>query len=232
MNAIDDLLRRNARFAERAHGQLPFLPRLGMCVVTCPDARVDPHVVLGLELGDAAVVRAAGGRISPIVLQQLLFLQAAGAARGQTGAGLELVLMTHTDCGIVDLQGPEHRDGLAAFLGCTPDELDSKSVADPYAAVRVDIDTLASNPLIPGSLNVTGLVYDVHTARARLVERRCPLRASPTKACDPAGQSRVPAKGAGASAQAGPHGQARVLEGQGHGVADEVLVDVPKSFLD
>jgi carbonic anhydrase len=181
-NAVDDLLARNARFAERDHRPLPFLPRLGMCVVTCPDARVDPHAVLGLELGDAAVVRAAAGRISPIVLQQLLFLQAAGAARGQTATSLELVLMTHTDCGIVDLQGPEHRNGLAAFLGCTPEELNGKSVADPYAAVRVDIETLAAHPMIPASLSVTGLVYDVHTARATLVERRSPLRAGPSGA--------------------------------------------------
>lgn len=177
MSVVDDLLARNTRFAERDHTELPLLPRLGMCVITCPDARVDPHAVLGLELGDAAVVRAAAGRISPIVLQQLLFLQAAGAARGQAGAGLELVLMTHTDCGIVDLERPEFRDGLAAFLGCPPGELDRKSVADPYGAVRVDIETLAANPMIPASLSVTGLVYDVHTGHAELVERRAPLRA-------------------------------------------------------
>jgi carbonic anhydrase len=174
--AIDELLARNARFAERDHTELALLPRLGMCVVTCPDPRVDPAQVLGIELGDAAVVRAAAGRISPIVLQQLLFLQAAGAATGQSNTGLELVLMTHTDCGITHLQGPEHRDGLAAFLGCTPDELDSKSVGDPHGAVRADIEWLAASPLIPASLSVTGLVYDVHTGHAELVERRSPLR--------------------------------------------------------
>lgn len=176
MSVVDELLARNARFAESDRVPLSVLPRLGTCVVTCPDARVDPHAVLGLGLGDAAVVRAAAGRVSPIVLQQLLFLQAAGAARGQSPTGLELILMTHTDCGIVDLQGPEYRDGLAAFLGCTVDELDAKSVADPFGAVRVDIETLAANPLIPSSLSVTGLVYDVHTGRAELVERRAPLR--------------------------------------------------------
>jgi carbonic anhydrase len=175
MTPVTQLLERNARLAE-AHAELPFLPRLGMCIVTCPDPRVDPAAVFGLEPGDAAVVRAAAGRISPIVLQQLAFIQAAGAATGQPGTGAELVLMTHTDCGITRLQGAEHRDGLAAFLGCDVDELGDKSVGDPYGAVRVDIQALARSPLIPASLSVTGMVYDVRTGLAELVERRSPLR--------------------------------------------------------
>ncbi len=176
MGVIDDLLERNRRFAEHDHEELGFLPRLGMCVLTCPDPRVDPAQILGLQLGDAAVIRAAAGRISPIVLQQLLVLRAAGAAAGQGDLGLELVLMTHTDCGITHLQGPEHRDGLAAFLGCTVEELDGKSVGDPYGAVRSDIEWLAASPVIPASLSVSGVVYDVHSGRAELVERRSPLR--------------------------------------------------------
>lgn len=178
MSAVDELLQRNEGFARSHQSGQSLLPRLRACIVTCPDPRVDPSHVLGLELGDAAVVRAAGGRLSPIVLQQLLFLQAAGAAAGGngTGDGFELVLMQHTDCGIRHLMGAETREGLAAFLGCTVEELEGKSVGDPYGAVRVDIEALAANPLIPDSLTVTGLVYDVDTGRAELVERRAPLR--------------------------------------------------------
>lgn len=176
MNATTELLERNKRFAQDDLAELPFLPRLRTCIVTCPDSRVDPAHVLGVELGDAAVVRAAAGRVSPIVLQQLLFLTLAGAAAGQANEGLELVLMQHTDCGIARLQGPEHRDALAAFLGVAPDELEAKSIGDPYNAIRVDIETLAANPLLPDSLAVSGLVYDVATGRAELVERRAPLR--------------------------------------------------------
>jgi carbonic anhydrase len=179
MSVVDELLERSAHVAQR-HTELPFLPRLGMCIVSCPDPRVDPAVIFGLEPGDAAVVRAAAGRISPIVLQQLLFLQAAGAAAGQASSGLELVLMTHTDCGITRLQGPDYRDALAAFLGCAPDELADKSVGDPAGAVRVDLQLLADTPLIPDSLSVTGLVYDVHTGRVSEVERRSPLRGAAT----------------------------------------------------
>lgn len=132
--------------------------------------------MLGLDLGDAAVVRAAGGRVSPIVLQQLLFLQATGAIVGDGDGALELVLMQHTDCGIAHFTSPDLRDGLAAFLGCTVEELDGKAVGDPHGAIRVDIDALAANPLIPDSLSVSGLVYDVDSGRAELVERRAPLR--------------------------------------------------------
>jgi carbonic anhydrase len=175
LHAVDELLARNRLYAERHQSGQTVLPRLRTCIVTCPDPRVDPARVLGVELGDAAVIRAAGGRISPIVLQNLLFLQAVGAAAG-AGDGLELVLMPHTDCGIARLQVPESMERLAAFLGCTVDELDGRSVGDPYGAVRVDIAALAANPAIPDSLSVTGLVYDVETGRAELVERRSPLR--------------------------------------------------------
>ncbi|HEY1450825.1 MAG TPA: hypothetical protein VGF47_07715 [Solirubrobacteraceae bacterium] len=183
MNAVDQLLARNAQFAAGHEPGQPMLPALRTCVVTCPDARVDPAQVLGLKLGDAAVIRAAGGRISPIVLQNLVLLQAAGATVEQPqdsaqaqAEPFELVLMLHTDCGITRLQGPEYCDGLAAVLGCPTEQLDSKLVGDPYGAVRVDIEALAANPLIPDSLSVTGLVYDVDTGRVELVERRSPLR--------------------------------------------------------
>src|SRR5271165_3690743 len=109
MNPVDELLDRNARFAASYEPGRPALPALRTCVVSCPDPRVDPAQVLGLELGDAAVVRAAAGRISPIVLQQLLFLAQTGAATGQSQEGVELVLMQHTDCGITHFLGAKHR---------------------------------------------------------------------------------------------------------------------------
>ncbi len=176
MNAVEELLDRNARFAAGYAPGRPALPALRTCVVACPDPRVDPAQVLGLQLGDAAVVRAAAGRISPIVLQQLVFLQATGAAVGGSGEAFELVLLQHTDCGIRHFTGPDTRDGLAAFLGCAPDELDGKHVGDPRAAVSVDIDALAANPLIPDNLSVSGMVFDVDTGAVELVERRSPLR--------------------------------------------------------
>jgi carbonic anhydrase len=178
MTAIDTLVARNARFASDLHTDLPQLPRLRMCVVTCPDPRVDPAQILGLELGDAAVVRAAAGRISPIVLQQLMFLVAGAPAGQDITDGFELLLMQHTDCGIARLDVPEHHAGLAAFLGCAVDELPGKHVGDPYEAVRVDVDAVAGHAFLPAGLAVTGMVYDLASGRVEIVERRDRLRAS------------------------------------------------------
>jgi carbonic anhydrase len=175
-DVVEVLLRRNRAFASQTPGVLSLWPRLNACVVTCPDPRVDPAAVLGLELGDVGVVRAAGGRISPIVMQQLLFLAQAGAASGQRQEGLELILMGHTDCGMAHLLGAAQRELLSAFLGCAVEDLDAKAPGDPHRGVRVDIEELAANPLIPASLSVAGMVYDVATGLVEVVERRGPLR--------------------------------------------------------
>src|ERR1700753_133356 len=132
---VDQLVERNEHFAAGADGSLdlPMMPRLRTIVVTCPDPRVDPAVVLGLELGDAAVVRVAGGRVAPVVIQQLALLRAVGTVEGGSAAaveGVEVVLMGHTDCGVTRLDTPEYRDGLAAFFGCAADELEARSIHD------------------------------------------------------------------------------------------------------
>jgi len=175
VTVVDTLVRRNERLATH-HTELKPLPALGLCVVACPDPRVDPAHVLGLRPGEAAVVRAAAGRISPVIVDQLLLLQAAGAAAGQQAAGVELILMTHTDCGATALLVPPHRAALAALLGYRVDELDHKAIDDPYGAIRIDLDALAADPRVPSALSVTGIVYDVHTGRVQVVERRSPLR--------------------------------------------------------
>jgi carbonic anhydrase len=176
MDQVSELLERNARFAESDHEELPFLPRLRTLVLTCADHRVDPAKVLGLELGEALVIRNGGGRVTPAVLQNLAMLAAVAATEGGGGEGFELILMQHTDCGVGRLAGPEHADALAAYFGVTPEEVSEKSPDDPYAGIRIDIETLAGNPIVPASLSVSGLVYDVTTGRAELVERRSPLR--------------------------------------------------------
>jgi len=175
MTVVDTLVGRNERRAAH-HTELGALPTLGLCIVTCPDPRVDPVHVLGLEPGDAAVVRAAAGRVSPVVVNQLLLLQAAGTAAGQPASGLELILMTHTDCGVAGLLESPYRAALAALLGYHPDDLDAKAIDDPHRAIRVDLDALTDDHRVPSTLSVTGLVYDVHTGRVQLIERRSPLR--------------------------------------------------------
>jgi carbonic anhydrase len=118
-------------------------------------------------------------------MQQLAFLAATGSDYGQRPDGTELVLMTHTNCGIVNFTGDDRRDALAGFLGCSPGELSSRAVTDPREAVRRDIAILAASPQLPSELSVTGIVYDVQTGRTEVIERHSPLRPASQPNVDP-----------------------------------------------
>jgi carbonic anhydrase len=200
MSAIDTLLQRNAAFAERRFTpNLPLVTTLGITVLGCVDPRVDPAHVLGLEPGEAAVLRNIGGRVTPATLQMLTLLGRLPRlldSPSHTG-GMHLVVLQHTDCGITRMaQAP---DRLAPYFGITPDELDAKAVLDPYAAVQVDVASLkqAASALPEGSI-VTGLVYDVATGRAEIVVPTTPLG----DAGRSAGESTVPRGGADAPTRA------------------------------
>jgi carbonic anhydrase len=162
--SIEELVQRNATFAAGgAFAGLPFPTNRSLRVVGCVDSRVDPGDVLGLKLGDAVVMRNIGGRITPGVLRSWALLGRLG--RGEPPAG-RLVILHHTDCGIRRLA--EYPEQLAAFFEIPVSELDSKSVDDPYAAVRLDVGIARAT--LPPSLLVTGMVYDVHTGLVNVVD--------------------------------------------------------------
>ncbi|MGZ3581259.1 MAG: carbonic anhydrase [Ktedonobacterales bacterium] len=183
MSAINILLQRNAAFAEqRFTPNLPLATTLGITVIGCVDPRVDPAHVLGLELGEAGVLRNIGGRVTPAALQMLTLLgtlpRLLGAPR-PTG-GMHLVVLQHTDCGITRLA--REPDRLAPYFGVAPDELDAKAVLNPYAAVQVDVAALKQAvSALPEGSTVTGLVYDVATGRVEIV--------APTTSLGDAGRS-------------------------------------------
>jgi len=172
---LDELLDRNRAYAERHQNGLPSLPRRSLVVLTCMDHRIDPVAALGLEVGDAMVIRNAGGRVTPGFLQNLEMLGLVAQTRGSEVASMDLVLMQHTQCGVGGLMDA-HPDALASYFEVQPDQLDSLAPADPREGIRADIETLAANPAVPSSLSVTGLVFDVATGQVELVERRAPLR--------------------------------------------------------
>jgi carbonic anhydrase len=129
------------------------LPRRNLVILTCMDHRIDPLAVLDLELGDAMVIRNPGGRVTPDLIRDLGILDQVARARGSSLGELELILMQHTLCGANALTSTEPREG-----------------------VRTDIESLANEASIPGSVSVKGVVYDTETGRVELVERRAPLR--------------------------------------------------------
>jgi carbonic anhydrase len=166
---VDELIRRNGEFAA-AHDVtgLTMLPTGRTIVVGCVDPRVDPATVLGLELGEAAVIRNIGGRITPGI-QRTLALLGAIARKGGTrpGPGWNLVVIHHTDCGISLLL--DHPEALAAELGTRPDTLDRDSIIDPRVSLTADVATLRANTLLPPELVVSGLLYDTESGRLETV---------------------------------------------------------------
>ena len=164
MDAIETIKERNNHFAAHQFpGELAMMPALKTMIIGCVDPRVDPGEVLGLELGDAAVIRNIGGRITPATLQTMAMLRlvaAAGQAR-PPGPGWNLIVLHHTDCGIKRLTG--YPDLLAEHFGIDKAELDAKHIPDPWASVATDVAALKANPFLPPEFIVSGLVYDVDT---------------------------------------------------------------------
>ena len=168
----EELVRRNARFAaDGAFAGLPFPSNQTLRVLGCVDSRVDPSDVLGLDIGEAVVMRNIGGRVTPAVLRswQLLAKLGQQGAGGQPGGGPpHLVVLHHTDCGIKRLV--EYPEMLAEFFEIPVSDLDTKAVSDPYAAVAVDVDIVRR--ALPAGLLVSGLVYDTDTGLIEVVVPR------------------------------------------------------------
>ena len=142
MNFLDQLAGRNARFAETEFNpDLKMMPSTGTIVVGCVDPRVDPAAVLGLEQGEVAVIRNVGGRVTRNLIETLGILRVVAEAAGRPGGVRNLVLLHHTDCGII---GCYHHapDLLARHMGVEPGTLDELAVTDPYKAVVQDIAAL------------------------------------------------------------------------------------------
>ncbi|CAN5167968.1 carbonic anhydrase [soil metagenome] len=171
----DSINEGNAVFrAQGEYREAPMRPRRSMLIVGCADPRVDPEKVLGLRLGDAAVIRNIGGRVTAPTratiagLGQVGARSAEGAAPdeqpGEGATGLDVVVMHHTDCGILRL----NRDpiALAGYLGTDDVQLAAMHVTDPYASVAYDVAELRRLEL-PG-VRVWGLVYDVGTGLVEL----------------------------------------------------------------
>jgi carbonic anhydrase len=171
-----DLTKRNADFAASAFtADLRINPYGNMMVIGCVDPRVDPAYVLGLNNGEAAVIRNVGGRITPATLRTMLMLNKVGQANaaGRPAGVWNLVVLHHTDCGMTDLAAfPEL---LGEYFEIPADELEAKSVSDPVGSVRVDVDVILAKTRGPASV-VSGLVYDVSTGLAEMVVAPVPLR--------------------------------------------------------
>jgi carbonic anhydrase len=169
VDAVHTLTQRNAEFAKhRFTSGLRILPSLKTFVIGCVDPRVDPAQILGIDLGEVAVIRNIGGRVTSSLLKELALLRKlAQGAGGDFDQGWNFVVLQHTDCGILRMQGEPEQ--LADFFGIDTESLDTKKVGDPRAAVEIDVAVLKADPHMPVGLRATGLVYDVATGEVDTV---------------------------------------------------------------
>jgi carbonic anhydrase len=179
MGAIENLSERNTHFAKHHFTPgLKIAPQLKTLVIGCVDPRVDPAHIIGAALGEIAVIRNIGGRVTPDVLAEIALLaMLSSTLGGALGPGWDLIVLQHTDCGILRLQDPP--DKLAAMFDIEPATLDEKHVGDPRAAIKTDIATLRHSTLIPGAFRVSGVLYDVETGRTEIVDGPEVLRLDP-----------------------------------------------------
>jgi len=169
MTRITPLLERNEQFARDYTAPALGLPAAQLIVVSCLDHRVDPAIVLGLRLGDAPVIRNAGGRVTPAVIEDIAFLAfLAGQLFGDQLAAdalFEVAVIHHTQCGTSFLADPGFRDQAAAATGVPAAALEASAVTDPHVTVKADVERLLASPSIPPTVSVSGHVYDIATGR-------------------------------------------------------------------
>jgi carbonic anhydrase len=155
MSVVDEVTAANERYASGfTKGELPMPPGRRFAVVTCMDVCLDPAGFLGLEEGDAHVIRNAGGLVNDETIRSLVI------SHHLLGTE-EAVVIGHTDCGMLTFTN----DDLHGKLGPESETIDFQPFPDLAERVRQSVETIRSHPLLPDSFGATGFVYDVGTGR-------------------------------------------------------------------
>jgi carbonic anhydrase len=167
---FDELVRRNRVYIESGGpGKLTPVPATGVLIVTCIDPRVEPAAFLGIEPGDAIVLRNSGGRINDGTLADIAFISALAEAMGVDGPPLEVAVVHHTGCGSSFLADDGFRRRFAGRTGFVEADLLASAVTDPHATVRTDVQRLLSSPLATERIVVSGHVLDLQTGLVETV---------------------------------------------------------------
>ncbi|HVX69196.1 MAG TPA: carbonic anhydrase [Mycobacteriales bacterium] len=161
MSAADELIEHNVRYADKYDGPRPVIPSRHLTVVTCMDSRMDVHALLGLDLGEAHVIRNAGGVVTDDVIRSLAISQ----RRLHTQS---VVVIHHTDCGLLNLDEDAFVAELAAE-GTEPPTWRPRSFADVDADVAECVAGLRSSPYLKATDDIRGFVFDVGTGLLREV---------------------------------------------------------------
>ena len=169
MTRMTPLLERNQQFASTYTPGPLAPPTAQVVIVTCLDHRVDPAIVLGLRLGDAQVIRNAGGRVTQAVIDDIAYLaylaEQLFGGQGPADTLFEVAVVHHTQCGTGFLADPSFRQQAAEATGLSEAALEASAVADPHTTVKADVEHLLTSPLLSPKVSVSGHVYDIATGR-------------------------------------------------------------------
>jgi carbonic anhydrase len=162
MTATDELVENARRYAASFDaGGKPLPPAKKVAVVACMDARILPSKVLGLEVGDAHVIRNAGGVVSTDAIRSLVISQRLLGTE-------EILLIHHTDCGMLTFSDDDFRRSIQEDTGIKPD-WHSETMTDLEEDVRQSIARIHASPFLPEKGSVRGFVYDVESGELREV---------------------------------------------------------------
>jgi carbonic anhydrase len=158
MTVTDELLQNAERYAaDFDRGDLPLPPAKGVAVIACMDARLNPYAILGLQEGDAHVIRNAGGVVTDDEIRSLAISQRLLGTK-------EVILIHHTDCGMLTFKDDDFRRQIQDETGIKP-EWAAEAFDDLETDVRQSIARIKSSPFVPNKDNVRGFVYDVKTGQ-------------------------------------------------------------------
>ena len=165
MSVFDEFLTANQAYARSfTAGDLPMPPARKVAVLTCMDARLHPETLLGLAVGDAHVIRNAGGRASEDAIRSLVISE---RLLGTT----EIVVIHHTDCGMLTFTNTDLAQRIHDDLGVDVGDRDFLPFPDLEQSVRDDVARLRASPLIPKDIPIAGAVYDVQTGTMQALVR-------------------------------------------------------------
>src|SRR5579859_1647197 len=157
MSQYDEFVTANHQYVQAFdRGDLPMPPARHVAVVTCMDARLHPEKFLGLDIGDAHVIRNAGGRASEDALRSLAISE---RLLGTT----EVVVIHHTDCGMLTFTNEQLAEKIKQEVGADVHGQDFLPFSDLEQSVRDDVATIRQSPLIPKTIAIAGAIYDVRT---------------------------------------------------------------------
>ena len=157
MTVIDEYLANNARYAESFSGPLPMPPSKGIAVVACMDARLNVYGLLGLNDGEAHVIRNAGGVITDDEIRSLAISQRLLGTR-------EIMLIHHTDCGMLTFTDDEFKRSIQDDTGIKP-HWGAEAFPDLEEDVRQSVARIKASPFVPYTDSIRGFVFDVATGK-------------------------------------------------------------------